>query len=215
MLFRSAFVTCALFVGFIFSSACGATTLTEVKSEVRDSAALAQAITAHVILNGATHIFNGGTPNEGVAHVLQFYLERRIYQVEVSIQSGKRELQIIHHHTNMDFAKLKTPADLVARELTWGPPKIIVEELLVDDNADGNVDMLQQFKRYANGEYRGFTRQERDRGEKAGVEQFLFQDGKIWMEKAKDWRRPTNAEFVDVGSTYDGHLKTITRQLGI
>ncbi len=173
---------------------------------------LVPAIERIVMSWGQPQIFNQDSPDEGTSYTLWLYSRYSMYEVAVDDwKNGRRGLSIGHYKTNVDFGSMKSPADAVGRELIYGRGKIAIEEHMYTGRADGQLDMYQTFMKKRGPVFMGFTREERDLGEKAGVKQMIFDNGAIF-ENYKT-RKADAEEIAELQSAYLENLKAILRQL--
>src|SRR3989338_4343390 len=187
--------------------------LAEVQMTV-EAMYFAPQIADHVVKHGNQVRFNVGNHDSGTAYKVRFYTRTDIYVVEVwQYDSGAKSLHINFYRTNQQFGEMSTYADAVADQLIWGTPKIIWEDHLADENADGTLELFQQSVKKDGNSFPGFTREERDLGEKAGVTQELFYDGEV--SDRSIWKEPTEADRQEIREIYVGHLKEIAERFGI
>ena len=96
-------------------------------------------ITPYVIAQGKSNIFNEGTKDEGIFYTIRFYSGYAIYVVEVyRYIDGSQSFSIDFYDTNFDFTNISNPADVIARELMYGPPKIFMERHMHTDRTNGS-----------------------------------------------------------------------------
>lgn len=175
---------------------------------------LAPKIADHVIAHGKQTQFNVGTSDAGTNHVTRFYSGREIYVVSVKVyESGKKTLNVDHFMTNRQLDEYAHPADPIAEQLIMGTPKIYIESHFYDDDADGTIEIAQQFLKKDGPVYLGFSREERDLGVKAGVMQYTLDGDKVWEDTG--WREATDEEIADARMEYTRRLGVIAEKFQI
>ena len=95
----------------------------------------------------------------------------------------------------------------------YGRSEINIEEHLSDYGVDMEVDIYQQFTKKRGPTYLGFTREERDRGKKAGVQEYLFQDKSERTEKG--WQKVSDKTIAEIADEYGKYLFVISEKLKI
>lgn len=133
----------------------------------------------------------------------------RVYEVCLSVyHDGRRDLELDYYLTTRSLVNLN-PADVIADEIMSGRPKIHQEVHMNDFGVKGTVDIYQMFHKHNNGIWDGFTREERDLGEKAGVKEYLYDHGAIYQKRKfrKDgFRSASPEEKKEVQDDYQEHL---------
>ncbi|HXK40718.1 MAG TPA: hypothetical protein VJ046_01300 [Candidatus Paceibacterota bacterium] len=174
---------------------------------------LSSEIADFVVQWGNSDGFNSRLPDEGLMYELKFFLGSEFYQVTVyQYNSGIRHLTLNYYLTNQIFDGRSSPAEFVARELMYGVPKIHLELHITDKNIDGTADVYQEFTKRIGPVYEGFTREERDRGKKAGVGEYLLLEGKVYRERRfrRDrWTTASEQERTEVRVSYEELLSKL------
>ncbi len=178
---------------------------------------LAQKIANFIEKNGEKSTFNDGNEEEGVSYTYKHYFGYEIYELVVGKYKTHKDeqkiLEINHYVTNRPVGLLKSPSDLVAHELMYGRAEIHIEEHIYDRNIDMEVDLLQQNTKKRGPVYMGFTREEKDLGEKAGVQKYLYED-KHEYEKS-GWKKASDETVAQIADEYGKHLFVISERLKI
>ena len=177
---------------------------------------LAPKVADFVVANGKASAFNKGRLDEITRYSIRFYTDRDIYEVSVSVYKAdeRRGLSVAHYITNQHFQDFLTPADIVAHQLIWGRPMIYFETHLYDDRSTGDLSSYQQFTKKSDSAYEGFTREERDRGKKAGVREFMFfKAGKVL--DGEKWKQPVRGQIDRLQEEYASYLIAIAKELKI
>lgn len=180
---------------------------------------LTSEIALYVMRNGVKTPFNVDSPDEGKKYAIRFYTkDREIYIVKVTVynngENWENALDISYYYTSQLFQDLSHPADPIANELISGTPKIIAEQHLYDEKMDGVIELFQEFTKHnKDGLWEGFTREERELGEKAGVKDFLFENGSVKTKKGL--RKPTRDESRSVHFEHGRRLERIAEEFKI
>lgn len=147
---------------------------------------LAKKIADFVKENGAAECFNTGSADAGTFFTVQLYQRRSIYVVESAVYTnGASHLSVCVYYTNRNFDKCKSAADFAAEEIKYGKIGIFVETHMSDRDTNGMINDFQEFTKKHNGEFQNFTREDRDCGEKCGVNEFHLA---IAGEKVDLWK---------------------------
>lgn len=150
-------------------------------------------------------------------------IDRSVYELTLWAREGGNVegLSVTRYLTTEQLDNFPTPGHVVANEFIWGRPKIHIEQTFADTNTDGTVDIYQMFTKQRHpGHYEGFTREERDRGKKAGVSEELYMQGEVRRSRGiffwrSSWRKATTEEQAIVTKEYRSHLESLVVYLGL
>ena len=155
--------------------------------------------------------------DEGTSYTYKYYFGYEIYELVVdeykTYKNGQKTLTINHYLTNRPVGSLKNPADLVAYELMFGRAEINIEVHIYDRNIDMEVDIFQQNTKKQGPVYMGFTREERDLGEKAGVQKYLYEDRQ--ESEQSGWKKASDETIIQITDEYGKYLFVISERLNI
>lgn len=155
-------------------------------AQVSDLQNIAHEVSALVIKKGTPRVYAKGSDVEVTIHKIRIYNETVIYEAEAIKDPVGQHLKIDYYLTNRDFAG-ENITDVVADELIWGRPLIHHEINIYDKGITGIPEIFQMFSKSSGSVWEGFTREERNLGKKAGVQEYLYVQGRIFHQR-RFWR---------------------------
>jgi len=175
---------------------------------------LAQKIANYVVVNRDKEGLNQG---EAIMRYyrLRFYDDNKFYEIIVHHQDSNRklfdtldkELNINCYYTNRSFASNLN--DFIGDEIIFGKQKTFFELRYFDAGIIQKVSAYQIFSRIDS-----FTREERDAGEGAGIQEFLFDGEKIY-QNGKFLEAVSSKEIQALNAGYGSFLQKVANCLKI